>query len=493
MFACRPFLIGIVALFVARPLVAQSPPDPNYVRQQVFASYADFKAELAAISATTDATARTARLNTLWGNLRNAGQAPYAQGDQVAFLYRGGATSVSFPGDANGWSGTAYRATQVAGTDLWMYETRLPTDARVDYKIITGGSTWNLDPANPLQMWSGFGPNSELRMPAYEYPHETIRRANVARGTLGANVRVSSAQLGYDVNYRVYKPAGYDQQALANLPVVYVTDGHEYSADHMGSLVAVLDNLIDDGSLRPTLAVFVDPRDPNNSANNRRASELVLNPKYANFVADELRVAIDGAFRTSQSADDRMILGTSLGGLNSAYFGATKSSVFHKIGIQSPAFSAGSSIYDMYRKAPTAPLEIFMTAGTINDGNGGPTMQAILQQFGYDYTYTTANEGHSWGNWRGQLSEMLIELIGPPQPGDFNGDGQVNAADYTRWRDGLGAIFTAADYQTWVSNFQGTASAAVAVPEPSAVILAGMIGIVGAARRFCVFLRRTVG
>ncbi len=147
--------------------------------------------------------------------------------------------------------------------------------------------------------------------------------------------------------------------------------------------------------------MFVDPRDPNNSGNNRRASELVLNPKYANFVADELRVAIDGAFRTSPSADDRMILGTSLGGLNSAYFGATKSSVFHKIGIQSPAFSAGSGIYRHVCRGSTAPLEIFMTAGTINDGNGGPTMQAILQQFGYDYTYTTANEGHSWGNWRG--------------------------------------------------------------------------------------------
>lgn len=168
---------------------SQSPPDPNFVRQQVFASYADFKAELSAISATTDAAARTTRLTTLWDNLRAAGQVPYAQGDQVAFLYRGVATSVSFPGDANGWSGTAFRATQLAGTDLWTYETRLPTDARVDYKIITGGSSWNLDPANPLQMWSGFGPNSELRMPAYEYPQETIRRANVARGTLSANVQ----------------------------------------------------------------------------------------------------------------------------------------------------------------------------------------------------------------------------------------------------------------------------------------------------------------
>ena len=340
---------------------------------------------------------------------------PGRQDNRYAMLYRGTASSVAFPGDHNSWQPNSAPATQLAGTNLWMREGTLPVDARVDYKIVLNGGTWILDPVNPLEMWGGFGPNNELRMPDYEYPIETIRRLDAARGALGNNVRVTSSNLGYQVQYRVYTPAGYDAEQLANLPVVYVTDGHEYAADHMGSLVAVLDNLIDDGSLRPTIAVFIDPRDPNNLGNNRRMSEYNMNPQFAGFVADELVAAIDSAYRTSTSADDHAILGTSLGGLNSAYFGAVQSDVFRKIAIQSPAFSYNSSIYSLYDLPPQAPLEIYMTAGTINDGNGGTTMNDILAEHGYDYTFVQANEGHSWGNWRGQLAGLLTVLIGTPE------------------------------------------------------------------------------
>lgn len=485
---------------VASRVGAQSPPDPDYVRQQVFPSYQAFKDELSAIAATTDATQRTARLNTLWTLLDDAGQVPYAQGNQYSLLYRGTATSIAFPGDHNNWQPNSAPATQLAGTNLWYREGTLPTDARVDYKIVLNGGTWILDPANSLQMWSGFGPNSELRMPDYVYPQETIRRPDAARGTLGGNVRVASSSLGYQVQYRVYTPAGYTNEQLANLPVVYVTDGHEYSADHMGSLVAVLDNLIDDGMLRPTIAVFIDPRDPSNLSNNRRLSEYNLNPNFTHFVVDELVPAIDAAYRTSATADDRVILGTSMGGLISAYFGATEGDVFHKIGIQSPAFSQNTSIYGLYNHAPTDPLEIYMTAGTINDGNGGTTMNGILAANGYDFAFVQAHEGHSWGNWRGQLAGLLTTLVGPaPRPlGDYNSDGLVDAADFTVWRDTLGQSVDrgqgadgnnsgevdAADQQVWKDHFgtaynslAGKAAGAVRVPEPATgeLALAGLV------------------
>lgn len=37
--------------------------------------------------------------------------------------------------------------------------------------------------------------------------------------------------------------------------------------------------------------------------------------------------------------------------------------------------------------------------------------------------------------------------------GDFNGNGVVDAADYTTWRDGLGTFYTPADYDEWKSHF----------------------------------------
>jgi hypothetical protein len=60
--------------------------------------------------------------------------------------------------------------------------------------------------------------------------------------------------------------------------------------------------------------------------------------------------------------------------------------------------------------------------------------------------------------------------------GDYNGDGVVDAADYTLWRDHLGTIFTAAGFDVWVTNFGNTLSGGAAlspagVPEPATGLL----------------------
>lgn len=60
--------------------------------------------------------------------------------------------------------------------------------------------------------------------------------------------------------------------------------------------------------------------------------------------------------------------------------------------------------------------------------------------------------------------------------GDFNGDGMVDAADYTVWRDGLGTTYTPDDYTIWANNYGATANSTTnsttnSVPEPSAGLL----------------------
>ncbi len=101
----------------------------------------------------------------------------------------------------------------------------------------------------------------------------------------------------------------------------------------------------------------------------------------------------------------------------------------------------------------------------------------------------------------GNVSFPSIEYIGDAVflDGDYNNDGIVNLADYTVWRDNLGAPagslpndpnsepIGATQYQTWKSNFglsqngslsAGAASAA-AVPEPQAFVLLilGMVAL----------------
>lgn len=84
-------------------------------------------------------------------------------------------------------------------------------------------------------------------------------------------------------------------------------------------------------------------------------------------------------------------------------------------------------------------------------------------------------------------ARSMAVYVFPPNPatlGDFNGDGVVDAADYTVWRDGLGATHATGQYDTW-ANAYGSASEATSTgtqtPEPNSLGLAAMIPLMLAA------------
>lgn len=98
--------------------------------------------------------------------------------------------------------------------------------------------------------------------------------------------------------------------------------------------------------------------------------------------------------------------------------------------------------------------------------------------------------------------DVLVRYVNTPLadllPGDFNDDGRVDGADYTRWRDGLGqgvslsnevvslGRVTQEDYGVWSDHFGATsASSATQVPEASASMVAALAIALAAA-----FVRR---
>jgi hypothetical protein len=104
---------------------------------------------------------------------------------------------------------------------------------------------------------------------------------------------------------------------------------------------------------------------------------------------------------------------------------------------------------------------------------------------------------------------VLLRVVTSALSGDFNGDGMVDAADYTVWRDNFGGDESAfatgtgsgdstiddSDYQLWRSNFgsggqaAGTLAAAGSVPEPSACVLLGMLAACSVAMCRCRIIR----
>jgi len=125
----------------------------------------------------------------------------------------------------------------------------------------------------------------------------------------------------------------------------------------------------------------------------------------------ELVSFIDANYKTNSSEDARAILGTSLGGWNSAYFGFTRSDKFHLIGIHSPAFD--DAIIQNYSKSVLLPLKIYMSTGVIYDTQDqARSMKTVFENKGYSLQYKEVNEGHSWGNWRALIDEPLIYFFG---------------------------------------------------------------------------------
>ncbi len=101
----------------------------------------------------------------------------------------------------------------------------------------------------------------------------------------------------------------------------------------------------------------------------------------------------------------------------------------------------------------------------------------------------------------GKLTGQVIYLN--RIPGDFTGNGAVDAADFTIWRDNLGAttgpglvadhsgpnghpdgVVNSFDYEAWRTNFgQSAPAAATAVPEPSGWLLVIACSYVAASLR----------
>lgn len=347
---------------------------------------------------------------------------PLVFGEQALFLWRGEAGSVEWRGDFSSWSPSVAASGRRLGTSkVWVYERQFPLDARLDYKLVIDGTTWLVDPLNPHQQSGGSGPNSEVRMPAWRVPANGIRREGIARGILSDDLAIVSAELGYVVNYRVYVPARFERSTSKNLPVLYVTDGSDYWNDEMGSLVITLDNLIARRRIVPIVAVFIDPWDRPKKG-NRRQQELIpaadRSCPFCEFVVRELVPAIDNAYPTWKDREGRAILGTSLGGLHATLMATRYASTFGMAGIQSPAYQPAPWVLESVGSAERLPLKTFINAGTFEPevAENARRLRVMLESRHAVVKQLEVHQGHSWGQWRALLDDMLRFFYGS-EPG----------------------------------------------------------------------------
>jgi len=326
---------------------------------------------------------------------------PLIEDSLVTFVYHGTvALRAAVPSDINQWDTGVHHMHRLGETDLYYLTLAMPRDARIDYKFYVDG-LWMLDPLNEQTVRGGFGDNSAFAMPLYEPPAEIEFVDSIPHGAVEEHLFNSKIIVGAR-KVQVYLPPGY--KAGGDYPMVLAQDGGEYVT--LASMVNVLDNMIHQESIPPVVAVFVPPVDRN--------YEYFLNADYERVLLEEILPFIEESYSISDDPDKRAIMGASLGGAISMMLSLNHPEIFGKCGSQSGAFGVNEmALIQRVLNEPAKDVAIYLDCGTFGDlTDENRAMVDALKKKKYDYVYAEFSEGHSWGNWRAHMDDMLIFFWG---------------------------------------------------------------------------------
>ncbi|MHA1976022.1 MAG: alpha/beta hydrolase-fold protein [Candidatus Hodarchaeales archaeon] len=324
---------------------------------------------------------------------------PILEGNKCIFLYYGNVTTVEVAGDFTGWSPVSL--SRITSTNLWYLKKQFPLDARLDYKLVVNGN-WILDPENDALILGGFGYNSEIAMIEY-IPNPSIQFYDyIPHGTIDTIPNFHSPTFDNYRTIKVYLPPNYDPNGSTLYPTLYVTDGIEYI--DIANFDNVLDYLLFNGLISEVIVVFIPPIDRSNEYFNEKL-------KFRGFITSEIIPYIETNYKVSVNRTDRGLMGASLGGYISFYTGFNEEDTFGLIGSQSGYFPF--DLIGMYgSRIPN--IKYYMDIGTFETSVSGTDlfvaneeMNNTLTNKGYTFKYQKFNEGHSWGNWRAHLDDIL--------------------------------------------------------------------------------------
>ncbi len=322
---------------------------------------------------------------------------PFVEDSTVYFLAEDTTgQTVYLAGDLTAWQPDSIALKRIGNTRFWYTSLILPQTARVEYKFVCG-KRWFLDPFNPLKDEGGFGANSVLVMPAYQFPQEVLFKPEFQKSTLDT-IFFKSRLLNNRRSIYFYK----HRQAGPNSPLIIFHDGGDYLK--FGKARIILDNLIGQKMLEPVIAVFVDPRN--------RKREYWFNDLYLRMIFRELLPFLKGKYGLK---NNRLAMGgASLGGLVSVYALKDYASQIDFVFSQSGAFwIENERITREVEKFPEVKSFLFLSYGLFeNMEKSHQKLAEALRKKEINFEIKKYYEGHNWGNWRAHLKEALLPFAG---------------------------------------------------------------------------------
>ena len=353
----------------------------------------------------------------------NGGTTPRPTATTIRVHYPAGSHTLALRGDGAGLSWSAGVPLTAGAEDTWTF-TVAELAAPFSWKPLLDDATWSRGPNYTV------APGATVDV----YPHFTTVAGSVTK----LIATFHSTVLGNDRAIWAYLPPAYAENTRARFPVVYMHDGqnlfdpalafggNEWKVDE------TLDAAAEDGSIADLIVIGVENTaqriyeyTPTTDASTPGGGGGDL---YLKMLADELKPQIDGMLRTLPDRAHTGILGSSLGGLISAYAGVTQPDVWGIVGAMSPStWWDNLVIIGDVGGMPTGarPARVYVDSGDSGDSSDDVAdtnmLAATYVNLGYtsgvDFLHVVQAGGqHNEVYWAERLPAALQFLFGPRTP-----------------------------------------------------------------------------
>ncbi len=234
-----------------------------------------------------------------------------------------------------------------------------------------------------------------------------------------SNVKRLVSTSGQSHKYRIYLPPGYHENSLRRYPVCFMHDGHnlffpeEAFAGQTWRVQQTVDALDRMNSIETCIIVALYPNDRFHDYTQPGCS------RYAKFLTQTLIPEIDSSYRTLSGADNRVVMGSSLGGLVSFYLAWNYPHVFGRAACLSSTFGYDNKLLRAVKRSKRKRLvKIYLDSGWPGDNfSVTQAMAHLLISKGYtlgsDVHYVAVPQAsHDEVAWAGRLHLPFQLLLG---------------------------------------------------------------------------------
>ena len=260
-----------------------------------------------------------------------------------------------------------------SGKGLWTYVAEVPAGIPIQFKF-TLGDWRRIEVTNQNKNI----PNRQVRCSQdciFSIQAENFRldpfhpQPRTTQGNIEYYHEVYSAEFDNRRSIAIYLPPGYSSSST-RYPVIYAMDGQnlfdEATSVHgqEWKLDEAMENLFRSHKIQPAIVVAI-------YSTTKRNEEYLMNPKFGNFIARQIKAEIDRRYRTHAGPESTFLLGSSFGGVFAFYAAWTAPSVFSRFAALSTAYWWNNgAIERMIKSSPSQkkPMRIWMDMGDKEPG-----------------------------------------------------------------------------------------------------------------------------